>query len=62
VKHDAHVYAYEWHRPMIEQWKACGKVWQAYEAGKMDLDTAIEASHRTGEKMRTQYRRMGYTV
>jgi hypothetical protein len=47
---------------MIEQWKACGKVWQAYEAGKMDLDTAIEASHRTGEKMRTQYRRMGYTV
>jgi hypothetical protein len=47
--------------PQITQWAACDKVWNAYGKGKMTLDQAIEASHRTGQKMRKAYERLGYT-
>jgi hypothetical protein len=59
---DAHVYEYWWHLPMRIQWAACDKVWKAHSKGKMTLDQAIEASHRTGQKMRNAYERLGYTV
>jgi hypothetical protein len=45
--HDEHVYSYRHHLPMIRQWKACDKVWDAYGKGKMNLDQAIEAWFRT---------------
>jgi hypothetical protein len=59
--HDEHVWLYRWMLPQITQWAACDKVWSAYGKGKMTLDQAIEASHRTGQKMRKAYERLGYT-
>jgi predicted ATPase len=59
---DAHVRAYHFQLPMIRQWEAHDKVWEAYEKRKMTLDQAIEASHRTHLKMAADYQKLGYEL
>lgn len=43
-----------------KQHQACGKVWEQHESGKLTLDQAIEAAHRTQVAMSRELGKLGY--
>jgi hypothetical protein len=60
--HDSHVLEYLRRQPMVNQFKACDKVWKSFSKGKMTEDQAVLAWYRTIQKHASQMKQFGLLV